>query len=77
MQKKQPDKRNKGVIFKNYASFADCISEINKTQADAAKDLESFMLMYSLFENTNKMRQKMLLQQQDKSLPKVIQRVLK
>ena len=29
---RQADKRNKGVIFKNCASFTDCISEINNTQ---------------------------------------------
>ena len=32
-----PNDREK-VIFKNYAPCTDCISEINNTQADSAKD---------------------------------------
>ena len=32
-----PNDREKG-IFKNYAPCTDCISEINNTQADSAKD---------------------------------------
>ena len=30
---------NKKVIFKNYAPFIDCISEINNTQVDNAEDI--------------------------------------
>ena len=36
---KRRDKRNQVVIFKNYAPFTDCISEINNTQIDNAKDI--------------------------------------
>ena len=35
---KRLDERNKGVIFKNCASFSECIGEINNTQIDNAKD---------------------------------------
>ena len=35
---KRTDERNKGLIFKNCASFTDCISEINNAQIDNAKD---------------------------------------
>ena len=35
---KRADERNKGLIFKNCASFTDCISEINNAQIDNAKD---------------------------------------
>ena len=34
---KRLDETNKGVIFKNCASFTDCISEINNIQIDNAK----------------------------------------
>ena len=37
---KQADKRQKRVIFKNCAPFADRICEINHTQIDNAKDIE-------------------------------------
>ena len=36
---------NKKVIFKNCAPFANCISEINNTQVDNAKDLDIVMPM--------------------------------
>ena len=45
---RQADKRNKEVVFKNYAPFSDCISEINNTQVDNAKDLNVVMLLYNL-----------------------------
>ena len=38
------------VIFKNCAPFANCISEINNTQADNAKDIDIIMPMYNLIE---------------------------
>ena len=41
---------NKKVIFKNCASFTNCISEINKTQVDNTKDLNIVMPMYNLIE---------------------------
>ena len=41
---------NKKVIFKNCALFANCISEINNTQIDNAKDIDIVMPMYNLIE---------------------------
>ena len=41
---------NKKVIFKNYAPFTNCISEINNTQIDNAKDIDVVMSMYNLIE---------------------------
>ena len=41
---------NKKVIFKNCAPFTKCISEINNTQVDNAKDIDIVMPMYSLIE---------------------------
>ena len=35
-------------IFKKYAPFTDCITEINNTEVDNAKDLDVFMLIYNL-----------------------------
>ena len=47
------DEGNKGVISKNYASFTDCIIEINNTQVDHAKHLDFVMPMYDLIEYSN------------------------
>ena len=47
---RQADKRDKGVVFKNCAPFTNCISEINNTQVDNAKDIDIVMLMYNLIE---------------------------
>ena len=41
---------NKKVIFKNFAPFTDCISNINNTQADNAKDIDIVMPIYNLIE---------------------------
>ena len=41
---------NKNVIFKNCAPFTNCISEINNTQVDNAKDIDIVMPMYNLIE---------------------------
>ena len=41
---------NKKVIFKNFAPFTNCISEINNTQEDNAKDTDIVMPMYNLVE---------------------------
>ena len=41
---------NKKVIFKNCAQFTNCISEINNTQIDNAKDIDIVMPMYNLIE---------------------------
>ena len=44
---------NEKVIFKNCAPFINCISEINNTQADNAKDIDIVRLMYNLIEYLN------------------------
>ena len=44
---------NEKVIFKNCAPFINCISEINNTQADNAKDIDIVRLMYNLIEHLN------------------------
>ena len=41
---------NKKVIFKNCAPFTNCISEINNTHVDNAKDIDIVMPMYNLVE---------------------------
>ena len=47
---RQADERDNGVIFKNCAPFTNCISEINNTQVDNAKDIDIVMSMYNLIE---------------------------
>ena len=44
---------NKKVIFKNCAPFTNCISEINNTQIDNAKDIDIVMPMYNLIEHSD------------------------
>ena len=44
------DERDKGVVFKNCAPFINCISEINNTQLDNARDIDIVMPMYNLIE---------------------------
>ena len=44
------DERDKGVIFKNCAPFIKCISRINNTEIDNAKDIDIVMPMYNLIE---------------------------
>ena len=41
---------NKKVTFKNCAPFTNCISEINNTQVDNAKDIDIVMPLYNLLE---------------------------
>ena len=41
------------VIFKNDAPFTDCMSEMNITQVDNAKDISVVMSMYNLAEYNN------------------------
>ena len=41
---------NKKAIFKNCALFTNCISEINNTQIDNAKDIDMVIPMYNLIE---------------------------
>ena len=47
---RQADQRDKGVAFKNFAQFTNCISEINNTQVDNTKDIDIVMPMYNLIE---------------------------
>ena len=47
---RQADERDKGVIFKNCTPFTNCISEINNTQVDNAKDIDTVMPVYNLIE---------------------------
>ena len=42
-----------GVMFKNCAPFTNCVSQINNTQIDNAKDLDVVMPMYNLTEYGN------------------------
>ena len=44
---------NNKVIFKKCAPFTNCISEINNTQIDNAKDIDIVMPMYNLIEYSN------------------------
>ena len=44
---------NKKVIFKNYAPFTNCISKVNNTLVDNAKDIDIVMQMYNLIEYNN------------------------
>ena len=50
---RQADERDKGAEFKNCAPFTNCISEINNTQVDNAKDIDIVMLMNNLIEYSN------------------------
>ena len=50
---RQADERDKGVAFKNYAPFTNCISEINSTQIDNCKDIDIVMPFYNLLENSD------------------------
>ena len=47
---RQADERGKGVAFKNCAPFTNCISEINNTQVDNAKDINIIIPLYNLIE---------------------------
>ena len=47
---RQADERDKGVAFKNCPPFPNCISEINNTQVDNAKNIDIVMPMYNLIE---------------------------
>ena len=50
---RQVDERDKGVVFKNCAPFTNCISEINNTQVDNAKDIDIVMPLYNLIAYTD------------------------
>ena len=45
-----PDNTNKKIIFQNCAPFTNCLSEINNTQIDNAKDIDTVMPTYNLIE---------------------------
>ena len=45
-----PNNADKVVVFKNCAPFTGCISEINNTQIDNARDMDAVIPMYSLIE---------------------------
>ena len=47
---RQADEGDQDVTIKNYASFAKCISRINKTKIDNAKDIYIVMPMHNLNE---------------------------
>ena len=47
LQIQQPQK----YFCKNSAPFIDCISEVNKSQRDNAKDTDVVMVMYYLMQN--------------------------
>ena len=49
----QLDDRIKRSLFKNFAQFTDCVSEINNTQIDNEKFLDVVMLMYKLIEHSD------------------------
>ena len=50
---RRTDERNKEVVFKSFASFISCISEINNTEIDNTVDIEEVMPIYNLIEYTN------------------------
>ena len=47
---RQADEIDKGVAFKNWAPFTNCISEINNIQIDNCKDIDIVMPLYNLLE---------------------------
>ena len=47
-------KNRKNVIIKNFAPITDCISEMNNTQIDHAKDIDVVMAMHNLIEYSDK-----------------------
>ena len=50
VEARQANEIDKGVAFKICALFTNCISEINTTQVDNAKDIDFVMPMYDLIE---------------------------
>ena len=50
---KRADERDKEVMFKTFPPFTDCISKINNTQVDHAKDIDVVVPMYDLIEYSN------------------------
>ena len=63
---------NKKVVYKNCAPFTNCISEINNTQVDNAKDIDIVMPVYNLIEyNDNYLRTSGRLSQYCKDIPAI------
>ena len=50
------NKRNKNLVFKNNASFINCISKINGIKIDNAEDLDVVIPMYNLLEYSKNYR---------------------
>ena len=50
------DKRNRKLILKNNAPFVSCITKINNELIEDAEDLDIFMPMYNLLENSKNYR---------------------
>ena len=50
---RQADERDQGVAFKNCAPFINCISRINSTETDNAKDIDTVMPMCNLIERND------------------------
>ena len=50
MMQQNKQTKEKGITFKNWALLDDCISEINNTIVDNAKDLDNVKPMYNLKE---------------------------
>ena len=48
VQDPEANNTNKGVIFRNCASFTDYLREISNTLVDNAKNIDVVMLMYML-----------------------------
>ena len=47
---RQADERDKGVAFKNSASFTSCKNDINNVEIDYCQDIDIIMPMYNLIE---------------------------
>ena len=45
------------MVFKNNASFINCISKVNEVKIDNAEDLDAVMPMYSLLEHSKNYRE--------------------
>ena len=52
-QQEKEMKKNKGVIFKDCRPFITCKSEINNTEIDNAKYIDTVTPMYNLIENSD------------------------
>ena len=42
------DRQSKQKVFKKFTPFTDCITKINNTQVDNAKDVDAVMVMHNL-----------------------------